>query len=159
MGSISMYGEQSKGVCLIFSKKDLIKSIDKSIKLKHCLIEYHKQLFDAIKGFDCNINENEEANNFIISKLMKKSFDYRDENEYRFILYSDSKEILKINIKESLKGIIFGINFDLDDLQLYKNILENQYGKNHKIILFKSNLDSGFPYRSFKVLNNKSSNL
>ncbi len=147
-----MYGEQSNGVCLIFSKNDLIKSIDKSIIPEHGLIQYHKQLFDAIGGLNCNNNKHYEAKNFIISKLMKKSFDYRDENEYRFLLYSDSKEKMKINIKESLKGIIFGINFDLDDLQLYKNILENQYGINHKILLFKSCIDKGIPNRNFTIL-------
>lgn len=147
-----IYAEKSYGVCLVFSKEELIKQIKENNYEHVCkYVAYHRKLFDAIGGFDCNSNPRDEAKKFLERKVFKKHFDYRDENEFRTMIYNDCSDDFYIDIKCSLKAIIFGANFKELYFPLYSNIIDNNYKLNH-VVLLKAVLDKGVPHFYFKNL-------
>lgn len=123
----SQYGHQHKGICLAFSRQKLEQEIANKLKNK----EKTKMFFDKItyKEFPVidrsaliteisgnNIDIEKYVEKFIYKNykelFFKKHKDYRDENEYRLVIYDPKNSIEYINIISSLEAIIIGDNFD-----------------------------------------------
>ncbi|WP_164977465.1 DUF2971 domain-containing protein [Ancylomarina salipaludis] len=105
------YGNNYNGVCLILSKAELLKQLDKGYKYKK--VKYVN--YDDLKNKKIEIDSNDLRDSYYTSCLEKvnrqidkyifhKHKDYVGENEYRIRAYSD--EDLYINIKSALKGIL-----------------------------------------------------
>jgi hypothetical protein len=137
----TQYGDKHKGVCLAFSRKELKKEIEKKTnEYKFEEIEYRE--FPVIKSSALvtnliglspkKIDSQEYAKKFISENykelFFKKHNDYRDENECRLIInYDKENDFEYINIKSSLKAIIFGDNFNKNKYESLRNKFEKKY--------------------------------
>ena len=120
----SQYGEEHKGICLVFSKSDIeffVKKKYSDIDVVECdNVRYrNSQLINGNafiinkKNFCIKNNEKVALNhirNNIKSIYFSKCKDYENENEYRIVLIDkDSKDPYKeIPILGLLRGILFG---------------------------------------------------
>lgn len=127
----SQYGDNHKGICLIFKKDEFyynlfksIKSINVSKNLKMAIINreitYDNQLQNLRNILSIKVRGNPKnfTKRFIemyIDKLLfTKLEDYKDESEYRYAVHSNSfidKNEIYINISNTLEGIILGTKF------------------------------------------------
>ncbi|MBK5213545.1 MAG: DUF2971 domain-containing protein [Flavobacteriaceae bacterium] len=106
------YGDNYKGVCLAFSKRELLKN--QKILLKDN-VKYLP--YEGLMLRDNNIDRNEimrigcenhkrNLNRYFDKLMFRKHKDYRDESEYRICTITE-KEYDTICIEKSIKGIIF----------------------------------------------------
>jgi hypothetical protein len=162
----AQYGNNHKGVCLIFNKNNLIKQVkDQTKSLYHLkykevlyedIVRYNILFDQAIKKFVyIYLDEQKEPMNIVQDILHKnnnldyfvKDIDWKDEREYRFLLWNKIKnnnydnKIIHIDAK-SLVGIVLGLYNNSIDLiklsskQKIKNLLKLKYD-NASIELFK----------------------
>lgn len=119
----SQYGQNHSGICLVFSKESLIKTIKNELSQNYLV--YHEDVnYKEIDSESLNIdNDNLSVNKVVLNNIEKnyqnflfqKHLDYKDENEFRIILVQKNemnryKDIL-IDISDSLKFIILGDRF------------------------------------------------
>ena len=105
------YGDNYKGICLAFSKSELLK--DQKIKLKKNIVYLnYKKLEQQNIDLDRNeINEigykkyNKISINYIDKTFFRKHLDYKGENEYRICTMCEN-EYDYIGIEKSIIGII-----------------------------------------------------
>lgn len=130
----AQYGDSHKGICLIFNRK----------RIEDLLIQQFENKAD-IYGNDVNyINRPLKGDIFrspytlhysLIKKLgiyeyvkqhihthnaeliFEKSLDWRDENEYRFLMHINSLENQFLRFNNALKGIVFGADTSESDQQ------------------------------------------
>jgi len=109
------YADNYNGVCLIISKAELLKQLDKSYK--HGAIKYVRYNDLKEKESKVTLSELGDSNykicleqvlNKIDKYIFHKHKDYEGENEYRICSYSDKD--LYINIESAIKGIIVSRN-------------------------------------------------
>jgi hypothetical protein len=108
------YGDKFKGVCLVFSKKQLIKE-NKNIDEKGLVNYLFYSQFNPLK-FEIRRNQIDktketyltEINKKITTKLFSKHNDFKGENEFKIVLYSTNK-LSNLNIRKSLKGVIISL--------------------------------------------------
>ncbi len=109
------YGDHYKGVCLAYSKSELLKNknIEDHQKLNYINFSIFKGNFDTFDLDDIDRSETEIYSRNIHKRIdetfFQKHTDYRDENEYRFLNFSPNKYEY-VNTKNSLKGIFFAPN-------------------------------------------------
>jgi len=115
------YGDNSEGVILLFDLDELLKSCESIIKDNWALVHREVQ-YDFEFTYRKNPasilldNCNDKSELGIIKYVFEKCSDYwfykrkewSYENEYRIMLLSSQKGSVKINIKNSLKAIVFG---------------------------------------------------
>jgi len=119
----AQYGDNHKGVCLIFSKKELHTEFKSSRKvgLLYGKIEYenfipiiHNDIFiepsmvksllrDPYKLYE-KLNDNQQLK----SRFFKKHTDWKSEHEYRWLLFSENGSEFYLPFHNSLKAIVFG---------------------------------------------------
>jgi hypothetical protein len=155
----AQYGNNHKGVCLIFNKNNLIKQVKNQTKssyhlkykeiiykdiVKYLLSEqalsklriylrmYPDKLEEPISIVQEVLHKNNELDYFV------KDMDWKDEREYRFLLWNKIKnnnydnKIIYVD-KESLIGVVFGLYNNSSDLiklsseQKIKNLLKLEY--------------------------------
>jgi len=133
----SQYADTHKGVCFVFDKDKLRKAI-----MDNLTPSTYQMLSDKV-SYDDNLEEYHQINtvsedeinngsalsNFFTDEknrkyLFHKLKDYRDEQEYRFLIVDrggkiDDEEYF-VSIKESICGIIVGCNFECAYLQNIK---------------------------------------
>jgi hypothetical protein len=121
----SQYGQDHKGICFILSKKDMIEELKQSKDIYgayHGKVNYNgsdkkqKIFLGATRSSDVEVDED-----YFITKYFRKNNrihfftkvrDYRDENEYRFVIVSKSPQDRFLKINRALKGVIIGDRFD-----------------------------------------------
>ncbi|MBW2343659.1 MAG: DUF2971 domain-containing protein [Deltaproteobacteria bacterium] len=122
----SQYAEGHKGICFAFSKEktiDAIKECFKDCFIFHDSVSYMNGSERAIKaqGIDSTQIKIDGINNYFKSYLdeyhntlfFEKLKDYRDEREYRFVIYNERPEEYEyIDIADILEGVIVGMYFD-----------------------------------------------
>lgn len=121
----SQYGENHKGVCLVFSKVKLLRTIKTQAPSKSLV--YGDKVIYSSKGINLvamQINGDEletttpydytydHINEHYKEIFYKKDIDYRDEREFRVTVIDDSKAPKYFNINDSLIGVILGVDFD-----------------------------------------------
>jgi len=118
----SQYGENHRGICLVFSKEELKKTFDeRQVQIKKHEANYVKYLqqdgFDWGTGtLDGNRLESEGVEAYLFNHIMensegfffRKHIDYRDEAEFRVVVFDPEKKLECIDISTSLKGVIVG---------------------------------------------------
>lgn len=145
-----MYADKYKGVCLIFDKSMLKETM--KLYYSECDVMfsknvlYYKNIKRATNSINCNCTDTQqESLERFEERLFSKLFDYRDENEYRYAIllqkYKFNDDIkVKIDIANSLKGIIFGCFSDESKIQELKKA-------NKTIKIFRQTISSaGFNY-------------
>ena len=126
------YGDSYKGVCLAFSKKELLKNEKIRLSGKINYLKY-KDLEQPYIEIDRNtLNEigyekhNKDLLDYIDKTLFRKHIDYAGENEFR-ICTLEEKEYDYINIENCIKGIIAPLKYvnpySLEILRKYSNCM------------------------------------
>lgn len=109
----SHYGENHKGVCLVFSKKELIRSTKTECGVWDVIgrkVRYRTNLeLPQIVITEENNPEKEYLERHYKAIFFEKHMDYSYENEFRVIKYNGIEEYYPI--KDSLKCIILGDRF------------------------------------------------
>lgn len=159
------YGDNHKGLCLIFDKDELSKEFSKidSIKIYEGKIKYLnyipliqnnvalsiKELRSiCIKGkkYNTELLYNAIDNNYLLkSKYFRKHIDWKTENEYRWLVFTKEAKDLNLNFAKSLKAIVLGVETD----ERYICLLEK-----YNIPLYKLLFNDG-KYKSIKLSNPK----
>lgn len=114
----SQYGEDHKGVCIIFNKDKILNTISENYKCVFAQeISYNDDLSisfdeteitsDALK----NITPIKWVNTHIEKYLFLKLEDYKNEYEYRIAIHDNQNEVLFIDFNDGIDGIILGKKF------------------------------------------------
>jgi hypothetical protein len=105
------YADNYNGVCLVFSKAELLKQLNENYKyhaIKYVTYSDLNKKENKIVSSELSESNYETCLGQIMKKIDKFIFhkhkDYKGENEYRICSYSD--KILEINIESAIKGII-----------------------------------------------------
>ncbi len=148
------YGDNHKGICLIFDKEELSHEFEKinPIKIYEENMVYMDYLpliensvlisLDSLNNMKIKQNkynakllyEELDKNYLLKSKYFSKHSDWKSENEYRWLIFSENIKDLNINFGDSLKAIVFGVDTDID----YKCLLSK-----YKIPIFKLKFEYG----------------
>lgn len=118
----TQYGENHRGVCLVFSKESLEKELE--TKRHHQIVDYkcgYVQYFKEGRmpfrttNFDGNRFVKEGAaylRKHVIDNsehfFYRKHIDYRDEAEYRAVVFDPDGTLKYLDISSSIKGVIAG---------------------------------------------------
>ena len=112
----SQYGDNHYGICLILSKKELVKDLEKAPLTKY-MAEYVKyfQKESDYPSFDSSalVRSVEDCvSKYVIDNLevflFHKYIDYRDEAEFRVVVPDPDQKFEYLDISTSLKGVIVG---------------------------------------------------
>lgn len=123
----AQYADNHKGVCLIFEKDKLDKLIHETFGSSCAILKGDVAYINrgVIPRFDegdyvINIDYFEQRglkeyakahrDQFYKRLFFEKMIDWKDEAEFRWVLFSDTDEDLLLDFKDSLKGICFGEN-------------------------------------------------
>lgn len=142
------YGQNHKGVCLVFDKKVLRKLFERSFgnkKAKPSIMAYRGVDFSELK------KERDESPEQFFLKHAKKLFfkkdsDWRAESEYRFVVVNPTKEAddgkcYLENMDQALVAIVVGLDFDANYLPSIEKLLAGLPNKN--IELCRSDFKKG----------------
>ena len=139
----SQYGENHNGLCFVLSKSEIEKEIKRDFR-KESFLTYSGSInysykFDEIYQNSMfhynpiNSNDPEEIAFKYIDKEYKRLFfrkyrDYRDENEYRFIIINKDSKLTNISIKLAsiIRGIIIGDHQSTNYVRAYDHY-KNKY--------------------------------
>ena len=136
----AQYGDNHKGICLVFSKIKLKEAFKKIISTENdCFFDSvnyqaeYRMNWDA-KSFDGNQLDSMDPETYALSHLRKhyksffftKNIDYKDENEYRVLVLAQKTIVDFIDINDAIKGIIVGDKCH----EVYNDII-NMYAKKH----------------------------
>lgn len=139
----SQYGDNHKGVCLIF-ERDKIENQFKKLFDDMAIVDdvkYDQVPFFIDTPLSASISiskDNEELKveenkfpkllqNLIMQKILfSKMSDFRDENERRFLCYNNEKKSdLFFSFEDSLKAVILGFNSTFEQEKILKTICNN----------------------------------
>ena len=132
----AQYGDNNQGVCLIFNKKELNEEFKYSKKIG--LISGNIEYYDFIPMINNTIdlepnklklflNDSDllykqlNSNEQLKSRFFIKHNDWKSEDEYRWLLFSEDSNDFYIDFNKSLKAIVFGSNVHDN----YKTCLNN----------------------------------
>ena len=137
------YGDKHKGVCIGFDKSKIESQFSNNIQndefcYRHREIDYkdivsghpHKtnsllsNLYHEYLGPNCKelILKNEKTFFF------QKDYDYKDENEYRFVAITNKEqEEIKIDISDAVTDIYFGDLVPSDFLNFYHDLIKKEF--------------------------------
>jgi hypothetical protein len=118
----SQYGESHFGICLVFSKKKIeeaLKSEERKIHryqadyvkyLQKERIAWNAVTLDGNRLMEEGVQRYSKA--FVLENMdelfFRKHADYRDESEYRIVVFDPEKKMEYIDIGSSIKGVIVG---------------------------------------------------
>ena len=118
----AQYGENHFGICLVISKEKLEEELkthqDKITRFKTGYIKYTQKRGIAPRAITLDGNRlvNEGLENYSKNHILenseelffRKHADYRDETEYRVLVFDPENNLEYIDISSSIKGIIVG---------------------------------------------------
>jgi hypothetical protein len=134
----NQYANNHKGVCIVFSKESLIESFQKQFYGKMLYSDYLKyspqySYFQEGLTLDCDellkLNNDVFIKKYIKSKkdyiFFSKNIDYRDESEFRIVVYDSDNNCNFLNIKDCIRGIIIGVDCHNCEIKCIKDFCEN----------------------------------
>ncbi|MEC7642863.1 DUF2971 domain-containing protein [Idiomarina sp.] len=158
----AQYGDRHKGLCLIFDRERikslLIEQFDKKAELYGSDITYRNSPLkgDIVKSpytlhypllKELGVAEyvKRHINTHNSELIFEKSLDWKDENEFRFLMLIDSENNQFLNYNNALKGIVFGADTEEED---QRRVFQLTYkgGTQFEQILYSN----GTPWYSFK---------
>jgi hypothetical protein len=115
----SQYGDNHEGVCLVISKTEIERLFKEKYnqvkKCEHSDIKYSSQSISyptVDLSFSAGKYVKERAAKYVIDNfeafLFCKHTDYRDESEFRVVVYDPDKKLEYLDIGTALKGLIVG---------------------------------------------------
>lgn len=118
----SQYGENHCGICLVFSKDGLEKELETKrreiVDYKSGYVQYSQKGRMLLKATTFNGNRfvKDGAENYLIEHVIenseeffyRKHIDYRDEAEYRAVVFDPDGKLEYLDISSSIKGVIAG---------------------------------------------------
>ena len=154
----SQYGQNHYGICLVFSKNELENALSKKKSqirdFKASYIQYSHQERIALSAITLNGNRLESEGveeysfNHVIENseelFFRKHIDYRDETEFRVVVFDPNKKLEYLDINSSIKCIIVGdrtpeayiplINQMCADLNIESRRARWDRGKSHLLL-------------------------
>ena len=203
----AQYANDHKGCCIVLNKNKFeetlkhLKSVQKISDFEHKTVKYCNI---KIPEFDFNppemrwgaqkwSNLNPEIKVYIKNNidyfLFTKNQDWKNENEYRYLIFNDNNNDIFVSIENSIEGIIFGYNFpklmlekmievfDDTSIKTTQLIWENGYPKITKVwdsfynyqvdklkekfhnFLFQFSLFNDIEFNSYQDIENKHYNI
>ena len=158
----SQYGNNHKGVCLVFSKELLLESFTHHFSDESCRkfkdISYNNYLFKKktplASGTITIINKNNKLspvpntfpelfdNPAIETKLFSKMIDFRDEQEFRLCCFDPSdSEGTYFPYHNALKAIILGYNTTKNQQEILKKIY-TAFCSSNSVMIYKEYIKS-----------------
>ena len=145
----AQYGDNNRGVCLCFSReklKEVFRNQYINSKIYSTEVKYNDDLKGKFSQFSMEYDQiNNDFKKYVIDKhipkkyeniFFKKTEDWKDEQEYRFVIISnDVNEKITINISAALTGIFLGIDFPEVYIKSLLHLLKNQDSYIYKLYL------------------------
>jgi len=151
----SQYGDIHSGVCLVLNKTKLLNEIKNiyppdTIYYEPIIYQCFNILRDSFKDFQKSLKDTNKKDYDVIKDNIKciffeKHIDYKDEQEYRIVIYDKSNEFIKIPFSNSICGLIVGDKFP----SVYNDIIEKYCQPNNsckEIKLIKLKWGNGLPF-------------
>lgn len=142
------YGENHNGICLVFSKKKIESIItQQGNDFVFDYLNYVRNYFGNISKPDVNVDIKQSAKQHAKNKIFTKSFDYRDESEYRLAIFNVLEEIY-LPIENCLFGVILGYKLN----KVYQELISKQLKSftpihtESKVYLMQEKIYSSIPY-------------
>jgi len=152
----AQYADNNKGVCLILNKEKLIMNMKNNFApfLLFGDVNYSCSIADVRSIVDnmyvesekiCkyNICKTKYAMDMIINRgkilFFNKNMDWKDENEFRFIIVSQENKDKYFNIDGILEGVIVGTDALMSEIEMIKFWNKN-FNKNFDIKKLHSNI-------------------
>jgi hypothetical protein len=115
----SQYGEGHRGICLVLSKSEIEKAFnERKTQVKKYKADYVKYLPNSKPNPivdlspEASKNVKDCASKYVMDNFelffFHKHIDYRDEGEFRVVVFDPNKELEYLDICASLKGVIVG---------------------------------------------------
>ncbi len=133
------YADKHRGVCLVFDRERLIEQIDRKIGRRFPVFLGPVTYKDQGIGYDpdrqeytVNVDVLEEVGmgKYLLlhlqwyhqSLFFEKMTDWKDENEWRCLTFTDSGEPVDIHFEQSLVGLVFGDETTPENRQQIMNL-------------------------------------
>lgn len=128
----AQYGDNSKGFCVILDRNGLSTQIELQAKNPEHIIAGEVEYYDWLslvgggapieygKGIPSrkdNIFEIINSNQILKSLYFKKSIDWKAEKEFRWLIYSESKEDTLVPIRNIIKAVVLGWKFPVNRIR------------------------------------------
>jgi hypothetical protein len=130
----AQYGDAHQGMCLVFDRQALDQSIEKAVAgqflcIAQNVIYKDRPFIDVLHDGNYKIEyETYErlglkryaalhAKRFHQRLFFEKMTDWRQESEFRWVIFHDSDEPLLIDYQDSLAGIVFGQHTSDQDIE------------------------------------------
>ena len=126
----SQYGGNSKGFCIVFDREKLNKQITQNTKyLISGHVTYHDWLHMVNGGSTIEYGQGIDLKNVDIFDLLnnnmmlqsiyfKKSIDWKDENEFRWLLFSEEAKPVYVSIDNCVASVVLGCDFPVDKMDI-----------------------------------------
>ncbi|MFM5201467.1 DUF2971 domain-containing protein [Aeromonas caviae] len=166
----AQYGDNHKGVCLIFDRqrietllKEQYSSIAdlyaSDIKYKNTLLKGdifkspYTLNYPLLKEIGITEYVRQHIDEYNNELIFEKSLDWRDENEFRYLMYIDSTENQFLKFGNALSGIVFGTDTTEEDQH---SVFQATYkdGIQFEQISY-SNSTPWLSYKDFRIYNRK----
>lgn len=130
----SHYGDRGKGICIVFIKDELLKSIDESLKDTYYTFKHDFVRYKGVKKLYFSLIKSNSGFSYTFKHFYSKTKHWSYEKEYRIVLIKKFKEWDQFSYpydfqrimpfsKESIHSIILGEKIDSQDKQLIENIV------------------------------------
>ena len=121
----AQYGEKGEGLCLVLDRNKVQMALEKNAEHPRYLLEGEVAYYPWLSQVDggaslpsdpdmdwatVNVFDLVNENGMIRSTLFMKSIDWRDESEYRWLLYSEESGDVSLALDQCLVGIVLGPN-------------------------------------------------
>jgi len=132
----AQYADKHRGVCLLFDFKILSDVIHELLKNRTYFCDYvtyrdrdiaeiqMDQAFivnvDYLERLGADEYAYSHSQKFTKRMFFEKASDWRDENEFRWVVFNCDGEFL-VDYKEALKGVVFGADCSEDDISKIAN--------------------------------------
>lgn len=166
----AQYGDNHKGVCLIFDRqrietllKEQYSSVAElyasDIKYKNTFLKGdllnspYTLNYPLLKEIGITEYVRQHIDEYNNELIFEKSLDWRDENEFRYLMYIDSTENQFLKFGNALRGIVFGTDTTEED---QRSVFQATYkdGIQFEQISY-SNSTPWLSYKDFRVYNRK----
>ncbi|QCS52392.1 DUF2971 domain-containing protein [Priestia flexa] len=161
----AQYAGNHTGVCLMFDKHKLMKVFEKGLTKKgdvyHGIVNYGTENERIMRALHVSYDEllekgisslaSEHLKEYLNELFFEKDLDWREEWEYRWLLFSnEANDYEFINYEDALEGIYLGLDFPM----VYFPLIEN-YCRKHDVSLHQMLWQNHFFVRTWYVKEKK----
>lgn len=130
----AQYAGDHTGFCILLDKDNFHSSAQEHVsEAKHLIhgeVDYSDSLSHISGGiqieygsnikFEKNLFETINKNYMLSSVYFTKDIDWKDENEVRWLLYSENESDTLVEINSSIKAVVLGYKFDYEKIEMAK---------------------------------------